>query len=212
MKEEFYIETGQKSVMFTLWVSRKLEANDVVMPLWKPFNFIKNLSQDKDKAIIEAELYAKDHYGIFTGINTSPECKRGQTFEIEGVILKRGHLKYDGDKKPRFSFWGVPTEAFWKAWRERKEELKTRGLSVKGFKQKGGCNRCGEAYCELHLDWIVFYNPPNYNPLRDKEIEKCEVCGKELNKDRVCDDCGLPSKDAFLKALTQASGVQNGKI
>lgn len=40
----------------------------------------------------------------------------------------------------------------------------------------------------------------------------CEVCGKELNKDGVCNDCGLPSKDAFLKALTQASGVQNGKI
>jgi len=32
----------------------------------------------------------------------------------------------------------------------------------------------------------------------------CGECGKYLNSDGVCNDCGLPGKDAFLKALSQA--------
>ena len=40
----------------------------------------------------------------------------------------------------------------------------------------------------------------------NEEIENkyCEVCGKYLNKDGVCNDCGLPTKEIFLKALEQA--------
>jgi len=37
----------------------------------------------------------------------------------------------------------------------------------------------------------------------DKE-QNCEVCGKQFNKEGICNDCGLPSKDAFLRALGQA--------
>ena len=35
--------------------------------------------------------------------------------------------------------------------------------------------------------------------------QTCEVCGKSFNENGVCDDCGLPSKKMFLKALTQAN-------
>lgn len=36
------------------------------------------------------------------------------------------------------------------------------------------------------------------------KTEYCEVCGRYLNKDGICNDCGLPSKEMFLKALEQA--------
>jgi ribosomal protein L37E len=38
----------------------------------------------------------------------------------------------------------------------------------------------------------------------NKEKNECEVCGKSFNQEGVCDDCGLPSKDNFIKALEQA--------
>jgi predicted amidophosphoribosyltransferase len=41
------------------------------------------------------------------------------------------------------------------------------------------------------------------NIFRDKN-KYCEVCGKHFNKEGICNDCGLPSKDAFLKAIKQA--------
>ena len=37
----------------------------------------------------------------------------------------------------------------------------------------------------------------------NEENKYCEVCGKYFNKDGICNDCGLPSKEAFLRALTQ---------
>jgi len=33
--------------------------------------------------------------------------------------------------------------------------------------------------------------------------EYCEICGKYLNKDGICIDCGIPTKEMFLKALNQ---------
>lgn len=42
------------------------------------------------------------------------------------------------------------------------------------------------------------------------KIKNCEVCGKQLNKEGICDDCGLPTKDAFLKALGQIKNINKG--
>ena len=32
----------------------------------------------------------------------------------------------------------------------------------------------------------------------------CEVCGKYLSRDGMCNDCGLPAENSFLRALEQA--------
>ena len=44
------------------------------------------------------------------------------------------------------------------------------------------------------------------------ENKYCEVCSKYFNKDGICNDCGLPSKEMFLKALQQAmpKEINNG--
>jgi hypothetical protein len=123
VERKFFISTGKKSVMFTLW---KDCSSDVYMG---KSLYIKNLPIKEEKAIKEAEKYAIEHKGIFLGVFDSPERKRSKFFDFAGIHFR------ESVKNGKTFFVGIVTEEFWKLWREKKEELKQEGYRVSKFKE-----------------------------------------------------------------------------
>ena len=131
---ECYISTGQKQVLHTLWVSSYLDDA-----------FVKNLPADKNKAIVEAKKYAKEHEIVFDGVYNSPRFKKAQHFEKYGVVFK--HKR----KKGKSHYVGFPTPEFWDEWKTHKEQLKKEGFFVS--QHRNPYKRDNE------LIWYVFYMP-----------------------------------------------------
>lgn len=139
MQKVYYISTGRKSVMHTLWKYCKPEAGENLAFRGK-HTFIKNLPIDVNIAVEEAKRYAKEAKGIFEGVNDSPQGIRSNSFEFAGVHFKRKQMKSG------LKYIGKATDEFFKLWREKKEELRSQGYSVSKYKEI----------------WFVFYNRMDY--------------------------------------------------
>jgi len=138
MSNDYYISTGQKQVLHTLWI----ESNN------PPFDncFIKNLSADKEKAIAEATKYAQVNEGKFIGVFASPRYKKAEHFEKYGIVFK--HKR----KKGKSFYQGFATPEFWENWKKNKEQIKKEGFFLSKYPDLMDDKR-------ERMIWYVFYKP-----------------------------------------------------
>ena len=148
--KEVYISTGQKQVMHTMWVENIVERPNPsintpsripMMPAFIQDIYIKNLSMNEDEAIKEAKEYANANGAVFAGVSDSPRFKRAKTFEAFGI-----HFIQRRKKGKTFFVGKIPTQEFWDAWRNNKEEMK-KTFSVSKFKNP----------IKKSEEWYIFY-------------------------------------------------------
>jgi len=133
---QYFISTGKKQVMYTLW--RETFAGFMGIT---HYSFVKILAMTEAKALKAAQEYANEHGGTFEGIDQAPRFKKSTSFDMYGMHFaeKRKHGKA--------FFMGIASQDFWQEWREKKEEMKQSGFSVSKWRDP-----------RKNLDvWYVFY-------------------------------------------------------
>jgi hypothetical protein len=171
LNKEVYISTGRKSVMYTLWQVS-------IGQYGRRDQFVKNLSLEKSKAILEARKWALDNHKIYTGIDVEPKNSRADFFEFAGV-----HFTRKNSKNGSVLYFGKITsehsQEFWNVWREQKDELKSKGFSVSKYVAD---HRHPENYV-----WYAFYK--GVKP-ESKTCPECVGYQETIdNGDEVCTTC-----------------------
>lgn len=158
MVKNIYISTGQKQVMHTLWVenipdykeinkiNKDIPNNIPIRGGFPSYNYIKNLSMDEATAIKEAKAYVEEHGGTFIGVENSPRFKRAGFFDAFGM-----HFTQRRKQGKTFFMATEPSQEFWDAWKQRKEDMRNAGFSVSKFRNP----------MKKIEEWYVFYRGDN---------------------------------------------------
>lgn len=134
-KTLYWISTGHKGVMYTLWRQIVGTHEDGSCFRGRPL-YIKNLPMAEEAAVLEGAKYATEHGGEFRGIEDQPFNERSNSFDYLGVHFSRRKFRNG------VAYIGAPTPEFWEAWKTRKEEIRRLGFSISKYEDI----------------WNVFYN------------------------------------------------------
>lgn len=153
----YYISTGQKQVLHTLWVERIIP---VPVAPGEPefaavqYHYLWNLPANQDEAIAKAKewIAQADPKANFLGITDSPRFKKAKFFDMYGM-----HFAQRRKAGKTFYMAEDPTPEFWDAWRANKDDMRKAGFRVSKFEKK--YDKRMRRLPEPIWVWYVFYNP-----------------------------------------------------